>query len=552
MRIFPLAVGFLAAAVFSGSVINGFTFDDPHIVVENPLVTGDGGLVKIFTSHYWAGEDARSALYRPLTVATYWINWRLAGMSPFSYHLVNIVLHGAVTGIFFLLLKRLAGSPAPACAAAILFATHPVHTEAVASIVGRAELLAALFVGLAWLWRDRTGPALSLFACGMLAKENAVILPVLLAVEDLLSARSLRWRRYVPFVAAAGGFLLLRWQVVGPVIGALEGPFVHEPTVHRLLTAIAVLGRYVWLMIFPVTLSADYSFDQIPVVTTPLDPGFLAGAAVMLLGWLLVRGGWRRWPAVAMGVLVFFIALLPVSNLLFGIGVMMAERLLYLPSLGLCLAAGAAMASGLLAMGTRRLVAATCLVALAPATVLTLRSVVRTWDWFDQLSLFEATVRTSPNSALAHVNLGSIYQAMGRLVEAEASYRRAIAIAPDRPGPYYNLATVLEKTGRPEEAIIEYREALRLDPGNVRALNNLGKALLARRRVREAIAMLSRAVTIAPEAPKPAVNLAAAYLQAGDLDRAGRLARQVLASRPEDEAARRVLAEVERRAATAR
>ncbi|HET9480911.1 MAG TPA: tetratricopeptide repeat protein, partial [Candidatus Polarisedimenticolia bacterium] len=258
---------------------------------------------------------------------------------------------------------------------------------------------------------------------------------------------------------------------------------------------------------------------------------------------------------IALGVLWFFVALAPVSNLPFGIGVMMAERLVYLPSAGLCAAAGETIAI-LAASAARRIgrgapgrswpvPGATLLVAALPAALFALVSADRTRVWRDELTLWETTCRNSPRSALAHVNLGSVHQYLGRLEDAEAAYRRAIMIAPNRPGPYYNLATVMEATDRPEDAIRMYREAIRVEPLDVKARNNLGRRLLAQGRSQEAIPVLEEALAIEPTALHAAINLGGAYLHQGDLTRADRIATDVLASRPGEPGALRLKAAID-------
>jgi len=524
-----VAVGLLAAAVYLGSLGNVFTFDDEGIIVDNPVVHGEAGLARIFTSHYWAGEARRSDLYRPLTIATYWINFRLSGKSPWSYHLVNLLLHGAVTSLAFLIFLRLSGLLRAAAAAAILFAVHSVHTEAVASIVGRAELLAALFVLAAWLLRDRPWVAAPLFFCGLLSKENAVVLPALLLVEDLAAWRAGKGRarsqanwylQYVPCLIAIAAFLALRFAVLGGAIVPSGGPFVHTPALHRILTAVAVIGRYLWLMVWPVQLSADYSYAQIPLVTSPLDFGFLAGAGAMAgcaaIAWL----GRRRAPAVVIGILIFFVALAPVSNLAFGIGVVMAERLLYLPSAGLCLVAGTGIEALAAAFSPRRAAVVAILAVLAPAGALTARTAARIRVWRDQRTLFEATVRSAPRSALAHSSLATIYQREGRLDEADAEYRRAIAIDPESAVAYAGLASLMEARGRVQDALAAYREAIRLEPERRGTHNDLGLLYQSEGRFEEAEAEFRRAITIDTDRAAPHSNLAILLESGGRLQEA--------------------------------
>ena len=483
--------------MFAGALLNGFTFDDPHIVAENPAVLGEEGWLSLLTTHYWSGEKPTGALWRPLTLATYRLNRDLTGPGPFGFHLVNILLHGIAALLVCLLLRRLAGEPV-ATLSALLFATHPIHTEAVASIVGRAELLAALFVLAAWLLRERPWTSASLFLLAMLSKESAAIFPALLVAEDVLMPRAgvsprAPWRRYALHAAALVIFLAARFQVVGPVAGDPAGPFAQIDPLTRILTAVGVLGRGLFLMLFPVKLSADYSFDQIPLATGALDPAFLAGLGALAACVAAGVASWRRARAIPLGLAIYFVALLPVSNLLIGIGVMMAERLFYLPSVGFCLASGAAIAWLAGALSPRRAVAAATLVTLLVAGAYAARSARRTGDWFDQLTLFEATVGTSPRSALAQINLGGVYAFLGRAAEAEEAWRRAIAIAPHFPSPRYSLGGLLLAQKRYDEAVVHLREAARLKPDDCMPVVHLAEALKGQGKAGEADELLSLA-----------------------------------------------------------
>jgi len=535
-------VAVISIAVHGGGIGNGFTLDDTWIVVDNPLVTGPGGLWPIVSSHYWASVDREGDLYRPLTIASYWLTNRLFGLEPWAYHLGNILLNAAVGVLVVLICLRLSGSQGVALAAGILFATHTVHTEAVASVVGRAELLSALFVLWAWLLRRRTFAMSVLFACGLLSKENAIVLPGLLLIEDLAA----RWRGrsepldprpWAALLGVAVAFVGLRIALLGPHLGALDGPFVRVGVTDRLLTAVSVLGRYLGLGVAPIGLSADYSYNQIPIVTDPLAPGVLIGATATAA---LIAAAWfarRRAPGAAAGILVFLVALFPVSNVPFGIGVVMAERLLYLPSMGICLVAAVLIdrpARTLTAMRGRRLVAATALAACVPGAAMAALTWRRTQVWRDPLTLFEATVRSSPDSALAHFGLGSAYQAAGRHEEAENAYRRSLSIAPERAETHYNLATLLEQAGRPDEAIREYGEAVRLDPDHRKAHNNLGRLHQIEGRPEEAEAEYRLAIAADERQAGAWSNLGTVLQVQGRLEEAVEAMREAVRLDPDD------------------
>ncbi|MBI3450431.1 MAG: tetratricopeptide repeat protein [Acidobacteria bacterium] len=548
-RLAPLLVALLAVAVYGGAVRDGVVRDDYYIVAHNALVTGErsyyivahNALVTgerspwlIPVSHYWAGTDAAGDLYRPLTVATYWLNARLAGMEPWSFHLVNVLLHGLAAALVTALGLRLTASPAAASVAGALFATHPVLSEAVVSIVGRADILAAIFVLGAWRLRDRRGISLVLFGLGLLSKESAIVLPGLLISEDLVRGRA---RTRLGEYAAHGGviavYLAARAAVLGGVhAGAITTAFVGVPFGTRLTTATSVLARYVGLLFYPRTLSADYSYAQITIETNPFAPLVLAGGAAALAAAAVALYAWRRAPVVSIGFLGFAAALFPVSNIPFGIGEIMAERLLYLPAVGFCLAAGAALDAALVARGVRRRGVAALAVVAIPVSLFAARAWVRVQDWETPLTFCEATRAASPRSHWAHANCGTVYQNLSRLADAEAEFRRAIEIDPGDAGTYVLLGNVHEAQGRLPEAIGANSEAARRNPRDADALNNLGRLLAATGRPVEAAAALSSALALRPDSAAIAYNLAIALLGAGRLDAAEAQARKILEAHP--------------------
>ncbi len=494
------AVALVAAACFVSTLGNGFTLDDLEIVVRNPLVTGPaaGDPVRIFTSHYWAHLREAGNLYRPLAVLSYATNHALAGPSAWSFHAVNVALHALASLLALALGWRLGLSRAASLAAGLIFAAHPVHTEAVAGVVGRADLMAACAVLGGWAlhlggggtWR---GALVGLtFMAGLFSKENAIVLPALMMMGDLRRDRGLRreaFRARLPAWAAcaAGGlvWLALRHAALPDMSdpGLSDAPLVDASIPVRALTALHVLARYAGLLIAPIRLSADYSFNQIPLVTSPADPLALAGgAALVLLAAAFLRGlrrenrGRAGW-VLAGGLLV---SLLPVSNLLFPIGIVMAERLLYLPSAFFCLGIPVVWSAALTRVGERSRheagPARRAAAVLTAAAVLAggARAIVRNRDWRDQLALFTATVRTSPRSASAHYNLGVALEDAGRAPEAMKEYEAALAIKPEDFRTHHNAGLLLAGAGRLEEAVPHLEIAWRIDPASPGAAASLG------------------------------------------------------------------------------
>jgi len=468
-RLSPAVWVALAAAVpYLGTLGAQFTFDDHGLVVQNPMATPGMSPLAWFLR-----ESTTGSLYRPLTMVSYALN-ALVSPAPWSQHLGNVLLHVLATTVAYDLARVLLRSTPVAVTTALLFAVHPVHTEAVASIAGRAELLAGLFVMLALsaLVRAERNPswrAVSLiaFVLGTLSKESAfVTVPLaalVLAWTGPLSMRRLV-RGLVPYVVVGLGCLLLRRVVVGS-FGLLEPPpFIDNPIAQagvgaRLATAVVVLFEYLSVLVAPIRLSADESFNQVPVVVSALDPRLFAAVGTFAVVGAALLGVRHRLPVLGFALLFFLAAMTVTANVLFPIGTIKAERLLYLPSFGACLAGGWVLRR----WAGRRWNARTAVVALGLA-LLAGRTWMRNADWRDDFTLFTRTAETSPASARAQANAAAMYGQAGRLDLAEQHVRAAYAIAPQFAAAAMGLAQVADARGQRDEALRWYEEAVSLDP----------------------------------------------------------------------------------------
>jgi tetratricopeptide (TPR) repeat protein len=560
-----------------------FTYDDGGLIVENPQVAPGTPWHVALTTPYWPARD-QTGLYRPVTAFTYRVQRSLWGVDPLPFHALNVLLHAGVCLLVFAVLRRLAPErPGWALAASLLFAVHPIHTEAVTNVVGRAELLAAGF-GLAgyllWLRPRGRGAAAAAGLCFGLAaasKESAAGWLLLLAVQRIwgICTRAPRpalkeaLGRDAWVVLGMGAYLLARGLVLGTPLGVAQVSFVDNPLygapwATRVLTAAKVLWLGISRTLWPATLDPDYSYAAIPPVSSWLSP-----VTLLLIAWvalipcaLLAR---RRAPLPAWSLLLYAAMILPVSNLILPIGTIMAERLLYLPSLGLLgLLAWAASAA------PRRLRPRLLLPALL-ALVLVLCA-GRTWgrnrDWHSDATLFAKAARTQPRSAKVQVNLGSTLVQQGRLGAAEAAYRAAVAIHGDYPAAWNGLGHALLLQERYGEAEATFRETLKAHPQNRETLVRLGNLLLELDRPQEALALFDQAIALADgiadgwigrasalfllerysdsaqawERVQPLVSpgqdlrqhLAAAYLRAGERERGLALLRATVAAHPSD------------------
>ena len=429
-----LLVGLLLAAVvlaYANTLGNQFVMDDELYIMRNPQVTSPS-LSQLFA------PNPVSSVYRPLAFASLALSWALGGAEPLGYHLLNLLLHAGVTWLLYILLQELLASwpegKSIAFSAALLFAVHPIHTEAVAWVVGRAELLAAGFLFAGWILhlRDRPIASLACFALAMLSKESAVAFLPLLLVGDYAKRKWKPPLRYALAAALTFLYLVLVWKAEGGRFGPAEiavadNPLLQLPGGWRVLNALRVAWKYVALQVYPAVLSCDYSFNQIPVYRDLRHnlPSALATAAV-LGAWIWAL--WKRksgW-AVAAGIYLFGFA--ATANILKPTGTIMGERLAYLPSAGFCLIVALVWSW----LEHRQQLVAWGLLATV-VLAFSVRTVLRNRDWKDNFALYSSAVRAVPNDARMHSNLASEYMVRDQLDLAAKEYEAALRINPDFP-----------------------------------------------------------------------------------------------------------------------
>jgi tetratricopeptide (TPR) repeat protein len=548
-------VAAVAVAVYANSLGGALLYDDVNAIVTNALVrTGDVG--RILTEPSWWGVS-RGPLWRPLTTLTFAANHALHGLAPFGYHLVNVLLHAAVSVAVLGVFARVTGAPRVALGAALLFAAHPIHTEAVANVVGRAELLAALgFFGAwaCWLRADAAdvrpqrrrvwwAAAVVVYFLAMCGKENAVALPAVLLLADVLRPRAgsvaATLRAHLPaygaLAAVAVLFVVLRSAVIGqltPGADLLDNPLGKLAFAERLLTTVAVIGRYAGRLLFPYWLSADYSFDQIPAVTTPLDVGFLGGLAVVLAVPVIAWWCRRSRPAVTLGLGVLAATFALVGNVVFLIGTIMGERLAYLPSAGFCLALAAALAAWEPRPSPVRWTAAFAIPLAIVVALYGVRTVARNRVWSDPVTFFAAMTVDAPRSARSHRELGLALAAVGRFDEARRELEQSLAIKPEDASTLYDFGNVASQQGRFEEAVELYQRALRAKPDFTMAMENLGNAESMRGNQDEALVWLRRARELEPDSPGLEMNIANTLFRSGAIAEARAAYERALALAP--------------------
>jgi protein O-mannosyl-transferase len=539
-----LALWALVLAAYSNSIPAGLVFDSAAVISQDARIRAatPHNLRRILTEGYWHGNTT-SGLYRPLTTSSYLLNYAVFGNGthPEGYHWVNLALHGINVSLVYLLGMLVLDAAAPALALAALWGVHPLLTESVTNVVGRADLLAtfAVLAGLLCYVKSASVPgrrkllwvaALPITqAVGLFSKENAAVLPGVMLLYDLTWRGRAAWRgrvlAYAALVPPFAVFFYLRSALPMHILARFaDNPLSGADFWTARLTAIKVIGKYLWLFVWPAGLSADYSYDAVPLFgwhpAEWEDAKALIALAVCLGAVLLAVRLYRARKPVFFFLAFFFVALAPVSNLAVRIGSIMAERFVYLPSIGL---AGCVVAA-LYALGRqvsrRRLWAMrTAWIALGfLCLACAVRTYARNFDWLDERSLWTSAANVCPGSAKAHYNLGlALANSGGRWQEAIAEYQAALWIEPDYPEAHFDLGNALSQLpGRLPEAIAEYQAALRSEPQRAEAHNNLGFALAhAGGRLPEAIAEYQAALRINPDLAEAHDNLGLALANSG-------------------------------------
>ena len=464
------------------SVANLFTYDDRWIISENPLITSAHRWSEYLNTPYW--PDPRNSLYRPMVLVMYRLEWLVGAGSPMVFHAVNVALYAAICAVVAVGLAFVAGETA-ALVGGLWFALLPTHVEAVANVVGQAELWAALLtlavvaLSVRW-WRVERPPRRPLFTiAGLLFvaicfKEHVIVFPALAVAFVLGPGREDRTvraaiRRMLPLILATGAAAVLAVVLRHEVLGVFTGDSPHvalyqRGLLDRLSIMLPVYPEWLRLLTWPMTLSADYAPEKVTGVLQWGVPQF-EGAVFVVLALAATVLAWRRDRWMGFGLAWAIISLGPVANIAFASGIVLAERTLFFPSLGVALTLARGWEAVWPYVARRRVLAA----AGAVATVGMLvaygqRSIARGPIWLDNETLFRQMVRDQPTDYKGHHALGAHLYQVRQFAEAERELRLAYVLYPSYPGGLLDLGHLLRDTKRCPDAIWAYATALQVRP----------------------------------------------------------------------------------------
>ena len=567
--IYILILLLVTASIYFNALQNSFVYDDDGTIVSNNFVKNWGNASKIFTPNYFSLSSELS--YRPMVTLSYFLDYSIWQLNPFGYHLTNLLFHIANTILIYYLLSLILRSRTIPLFTALLFATNPIQTEAVNAISFREDLMAMCFFLLSLLLYAKSSvsesdptkapdlmrgltplpkknsyyiAALFTFTLALFSKEMAVTLPLVIILYDLCFTQSKDRTKviykqgiyYLGFFLVLALYLFGRFFIFSNPSGSSD--YFGGSIYLTFLTMFKVFALYLRLLLLPINLCADY---VVKVSLSPFEPLVAVGMGlviiILIIGFKLYK--WERSPElessrlVSFALLYFFITLLPVSNII-PLGIPMAERYLYMPSLGFCIVLGVILAKisqlKIGGVGSDPTKAPTLMWGLTPlksASILSLillllfysiTTINRNKIWANNFVLWEETVKNSPDSSRAYNNRGNAYGKKGQYDQAIKDFNRAIELKPDDALAYNNRGNAYQYKGEYDQAIKDISRAIELKPDYALAYNNRGYTYGEKREYDLAIKDFNRAIKLKPDFAEAYYNREIAYEKKSEYD----------------------------------
>ena len=579
--------------LYANTINHDFTVDDGTVIANNSFTKkGVDGLKDIFTNSYRAGFwDRKEGLYRPLSVAMFAVEYQIGNGSPLPGHIMNIIFYILTSIVVLSVLKRILQNfhPLIPIAATLLFVAHPIHTEVVANIKSRDELLSFFFgilaLKLLFNYIDKNKIYWMILSClafmlALFSKESSVtwlgVYPLALwfvtdkKIMDIVKV-------CIPYLALFGLFLFIRTSILGTVTGEQEVLLINNSLVgapdkaSQLATAFGILARYIGLLILPVSLVFDYSYNTIPNITFG-NPLALLGIAITIGGLIFAIRSLSKKSLVAFAILFYLGSISLLSNLFLTLEATMGERFIYTASFGFCLLV-ALLLDKLFNVSNQKNknISLNSLLKPNSATIILLiitlafsaRTFSRNADWKDNLTLLSHDVKISSESARIRYAYGSALLVEKALKEKDNNQKtiyldqaieqlsKGVSLIPNYNDAWYNLGIAYKEkndfknavnafeqarsykafdtdeklsnagiaygnNGQLDKAITDLKAAIALNPNSSDNYNNLGLYLGENKMYDESFASFEKALAIKPAFDKAYYNRGNIYAQKSD------------------------------------
>lgn len=466
-----LAVLILGLCAYLNSLNGEFIWDDIHLVKNNAFIKSPPQIRNIFTQDIGAGSSLKYNFYRPLQIFSYAIDHFFWGDNVFGYHIASMLWHILAAMCIYWLVLLLFGDGLLSLLTSSMFVIHPIHTEAVSYISGRADILSAVFLVLAFIFYVKTERSdnlkfyfvsFLLFILALLSKENAVIFPLLILIYHYAFQKRIKMAFLLPYLIILPLYFFVRFYFLG--ICPSDLPPVN--LFARLPGFFVALYNYLRLLIFPADLHFEYGYKFFRFT----DYRCIIGISIMvlLMSYAFIKRNKQK--LVFFAVAWFFVNLLPQSNILPTNYSFMMEHWLYLPSLGFFLVF-ASIQERLLKNNRWRNFSILFIILLCSFYLYATIKQNRYWN--NQIFFYKKTLQYAPESPRIYNNLCNAYINYSMYKEAIPLCRKAIELYPLCVDAYLNLGQAYKDTGDVENAINSYERALQISPRNKKAQGGL-------------------------------------------------------------------------------
>lgn len=497
VMIFIIAI--LGVAVYSNSLNGAFIWDDEFLVENNTYIRSPDNIGNLFTKNIGAGAGRIFKPYRPFQMLTYMMDYFLWGLDVKGYHITNTLLHILVALTIYWLITILYSDRLLSFLTSTLFLVHPIHTEAVSYISGRADSLAALFMLLCLIFYIKYlhNENKNFFYCFMtvsyifavFSRESSLILPFLVLLYHYAFRKKIKMKPFSTIICITFLFVFLRHMVLRSLVFPA---FVSSTLLQRIPGIFVALSSYLRLLLVPSHLHLGYG-DKL---WSLFCPQAITGIIIFFLSVFLLIYAYRKRGVnnlVFFAVSWFFLTLLPQSNI-YPISAYMAEHWLYLPSIGFFLLIAQLLVS-LFRAKRGKFISVICMVTLVAFYANT--TIKQNNYWKDPIVFYTTSLKYSPDNPKLYNNLGKLYSDEGKHENAIDVYKKAIEIKPHSTF-YYNLGNEYYAVGDAEQAIASYQQAIEIGPNFSDAHYNLGIAYESLGMYEKAIAAFRQAMALNP------------------------------------------------------
>lgn len=542
-------IGVLAALSFfayGNSLFNSFVVDDPVFITENPYIRSVQYIPDLFQKKLgelsaW-GRDF-DCYYRPVFLLSFMLDYHLWGLSPFYFHLHNLLLHALCSVLVFYFARRVFHHDTFAFVSALFFCLHPVHTDAVTPVFNRMDvwtscLVLGAFLAYAKVLKEKAGAgvyllSLALFGIALFSKESAIMLPValffydyLLVEPDIKGIVRKRWLHYLGFAAVFLFYLSFRLNV----LGTNAAGYFNQPVFFTSFkdTGLAFLPVYfvlqtLWVYFQKLILPLDLQFVYYFVIDRHLSPQAMGAVVILLLSFYFIFTRRKTSPGTVFFMLWFYVMVFPVSQII-PFGNIIAEHYVYLPSVGFCCLLGYAFYwlyervpfNRARWFDRRAIIVLVFLISF----FYWYKTAIRNYDWRNELTLWRVTAVQVPLSSKAHVNLANAYMNAGLYREAEEGYKKALSIQPNNAGALASLGALYFRQGQQNKGLWLMTMAVQNAPDSSLAYRNLGRAYNILKEYDNAIMLLQMAKSLNTGRLELYYDLGIAYVNKGDFERA--------------------------------